>query len=77
MVEDLVIKIFGNRHIYYYLMHPLRQSISLWVFIVVKTGLISKSFSKGAKSSFKLRSFVKHDLRGRGYVNIHVLLKTG
>ena len=51
--QRLFIKIFYNKHIKYYLMHLLHQSIRLWVFIVVGTGLISKSFRKGVRSNLK------------------------
>ena len=43
-------------------------------FIVVKTGLISKSFSKGVKSRLNSDLLSNTTWRGRGYMHRHVLL---
>ena len=46
MLKEPIIKIFGNNHIYYYLVCPFHRSIILWVLIVVKIGLYQNNLEK-------------------------------
>ena len=51
------------------------RALSCDFLIVVKIGLISKSFSKGMKSRLKSDTLSNMTLRRRGYLISHVLLK--
>ena len=74
MAKCLVTKIFGNKHITITCCTYSTRALACGFLIVVKTGLISKSFRKGVKSSLNSDPLSNTTLCGRRYMHKHVLL---